>query len=491
LLACALLVGCASPPSLSPAASPRSPLPTAWSAPLPHAGSTTDLNQWWSRFNDPLLAELIAAAQAASPNLASAWARLEKARAGQVAAVAAGLPQLQVQGAASHGRATAQQPITTSATLGVTAAWEWDLFGALAAGQRAAQARAEGAQAAWHGARISVAAETASSYAALRVCEAQLTLSLQDSQSRNETARLTDSSARAGFTAPAEAALARAGAAQSRSTTLAQRAQCDTLVKSLVEVSDIPEAQLRQRLAQSTGRLPQPEPISSQVLPAALLAQRPDVAEASPAVAAAASEHAQSQARQRPQVGLAGSLFELGSRSGGVSSTGIGWTLGPVSVSFPLFDGGARAANTAVARAAYDEAVALYQAQLRRAVREVETALVALQSTADRQPDTDAAARDFEASLRATSARSLGGLSSQFELEIARRNALQAQSVLVDLQRERLSAWISLYRALGGGWSAEAVSATAVSGLPVVAAATAPGAPQPALPPRPPRPASL
>jgi outer membrane protein TolC len=42
-----------------------------------------------------------------------------------------------------------------------------------------------------------------------------------------------------------------------------------------------------------------------------------------------------------------------------------------------------------------------------------------------------------------------------FDLEAARRNALQAQSALIDLQRDRTAAWIGLFRALGGGWQAD------------------------------------
>ncbi|MDE2615177.1 MAG: RND transporter, partial [Burkholderiales bacterium] len=47
-----------------------------------------------------------------------------------------------------------------------------------------------------------------------------------------------------------------------------------------------------------------------------------------------------------------------------------------------------------------------------------------------------------------------GGLASLFELEDARRTAVAAQSALIELQRERVAAWISLYRTLGGGWNA-------------------------------------
>jgi outer membrane protein TolC len=86
-------------------------------------------------------------------------------------------------------------------------------------------------------------------------------------------------------------------------------------------------------------------------------------------------------------------------------------------------------------------------------VREVEEALVNLQSSSARAADTQAAADGYDAGLRATEARFRSGLASLFELEDARRNAVQGRAALIALQRDRSSAWIALYRALGGGWS--------------------------------------
>ena len=85
---------------------------------------------------------------------------------------------------------------------------------------------------------------------------------------------------------------------------------------------------------------------------------------------------------------------------------------------------------------------------------DIEEALIALQSTASQQQDAAVASEGFESSFRATEARFKGGLATVFELEDARRSAVAANSALIDLQRERVVAWISLYRALGGGWSA-------------------------------------
>jgi len=132
-----------------------------------------------------------------------------------------------------------------------------------------------------------------------------------------------------------------------------------------------------------------------------------------------------------------------------------------LQVSMPLFDGGTRVANVVAARARYDEAVSVYRGQVRLAVREVESALVTLDTSTRRVQDTKVAVEGFEASLKAADARFRGGLGSLFDLEEARRSALVANSTLIELQREQVAAWINLYRALGGGWSPDQVATNA------------------------------
>ncbi|WP_428582343.1 TolC family protein, partial [Piscinibacter sp.] len=206
LAATMALAGCASLDAAAPA-TPAAPAAAQWQAPLPAADPGAELRQWWQQFDDPLLPRLIAAAQAASPTLADARARIEQARAARVAGGAALGPTLDANAQAARGRFDLATPVGTSAGASLQAAWEIDLFGGVRAGRDAAQARLEGAQASWHDARISVAAETASAYLALRACEAQLAQTELDAASRAETARLTELSAKAGFQAPASADL--------------------------------------------------------------------------------------------------------------------------------------------------------------------------------------------------------------------------------------------------------------------------------------------
>ena len=410
-----------------------------------------------------MLLELIDAAQAASPSIAAAASRIEQARAGSVAAGALLLPGVNANASATTGRSDLATPLASFASVNLQASWELDLFGANQAGRDAAVARLQGTQAGWHDARIAVAAEVAATYNSLRSCEAVVVQTEADTRSRAETARVTELAAKAGLFAPASAALARASAAQGRSLLAGQKAQCELLLKSLVALSALDETELRRQLAPRLAQLPVPAGIAVQSVPAAALMQRPDLVVAERQIVAAAEDTAQNQALRYPRVAITGAVGPAWLRVANDSISGNLWTIGPLQVSLPIFDGGTRVANVVAARARYDEAVSAYRGLVRSAVREVESALVTLDSSSRRVEDTKVAIEGFEASLKAADARFRGGLGSLFDLEDARRSALLAHSTLIELQREQVAAWINLYRALGGGWSPDQVATSTAS----------------------------
>jgi outer membrane protein TolC len=290
-------------------------------------------------------------------------------------------------------------------------------------------------------------------------------------QSLSETARITHHAPPSVFPPPSAAALSRASDAKSNAAATQRRTACELGIKALVALSGIDEPGLRRALQPGAAQLPQPRGIAVAAVPAQALAQRPDLYAAGRELLAASADVDQAEARRYPRITLAGSIGAARFDTGGSSLDGAVWTIGPVAVTLPLFDAGTRRANVDAARARYDEAAALYAARLRTAVREVEEALVTLDGTAQRGGDAETAVDGFVASLRATEARYNGGLASLFELEDARRSAVQAQMALIDLRRERVQAWIALYRALGGGWNADAPTASAYGSAPFPATA--------------------
>ncbi len=452
-----LLAACTGLTPLLPA--PKAEAPAAWHAPLPgearlaHEGRLATLSDWWRQHDDELLLELIEAAQAINTSIASARTRLAQVHAERVAAGAALLPA--IDGVVSAQRRSAFPPLPGGNIYqgAAQASWELDLFGVNRLAKEAAQSRLAGAEAGWHAARVSVAAEVAGQYYHLRACRQQLRIAQADATSRNETARLTGLAADAGFQSPANAALARAIAAEGHARLLQQRALCEVDVKVLVMLTDMPETALRTRLGHDPLPLAIPAVPDVPAVPAATLAQRPDVFAAARGVAAAAHEVGSVDAQRYPRLALAGTIglarFEAGNQAINLTS----WSIGPLQLSVPVFDAGRRRANLDAARARYDEAASAYRETVRRAVREVEEALVNLDSTAARSSDAQVAMEGFITSFNATRQRYDNGLASLFELEDARRSRFAAESALVSLQRERIAAWIALYRAAGGGWT--------------------------------------
>jgi outer membrane protein, multidrug efflux system len=475
------LAGCAMTSGLFTTLGPDYKAPTpqaqAWQAPrqqpaaqplAAHGGSSAAMAAWWQQFEDPVLTDLIDSAQRGSASLAQAAARIERARADAIAANAMSNPSLDGTAGLNRSAFSFGGPavLRSQASVGLQSSWEIDLFGGAARQRESARAQLDANVASWHDARVALAAEVANTYANYRLCEFQVELARADGASRNETARLTAITAGAGLQSPANAALARASAADGAANLLQKQAQCEIDIKGLVSLTALDEPALRARLARAPGtppQLPKPARFAVDAVPARLLAQRPDIAAAERELAAASADIGVAEADRYPRLSLAGNITPTRSRLDGSPTISVTtWSIGP-SLTLPLLDGGRRAANADAARAQYAAAEAAYRGKVRNAVREVEEAMVRLASVAERMKDTAAAAAGYRESLEGARTRQRAGLASLIELEDARRTSYAADAAVVALEYEGVSAWISLYRAAGGGWDGTLATNTARS----------------------------
>ncbi len=451
--------GCAVGPDYIKPAPFGSVAMATWVAPLPHHGSSVELVNWWQRWNDPVLVELLAQAQRQNRSIAQSSARITQARAAYRAATSALLPSAAAN--ASDNRSKGGQgelgatgnTLERSRSLSLDAAWELDVVGGTRRGREAAAQRALARESDWHDARVSIAAEVAATYVNLRACEVLLGGYRIDVASRAETAQLTKLKVNAGFEAPANAALTDASAAEARARLAQQQANCDLSIKSLAELTALDETQLRAKLMASTAKLPSPTGFAISVIPAAAISQRPDIASAERELMAASNDIGLAMADRFPRVSLTGSIGFSENSGSGYDTRGRTWSYGP-AISLPIFDMGRRAANVDGARARFEESIAAYQGKTLRAVREVEEALVRLDSAERREKDANMALVGYQQFLTAAAARVREGAGSLTELEEARRAVVQAQGVAVGVTLDRLVGWINLYKAVGGGWSA-------------------------------------
>lgn len=459
LCACSL-----SPPKIETLLEKSAPL--AWQAPFPEAENSQTLAQWWSSWNDPSLLALQEQAQQHSPSLEQATARIRQARAEASAAGAALWPRVDLNATQSSSRNPLQPPGArqTMHSSGLDALWEIDLFGANQANRAAFQARLDAREGEWHDARISLAAEVANAYVALRSCEAQDYALQEVASSQKISLELQQQKNAVGFISALELAQQRATLASAAAQAQQQGNECQVWLKTLVVLCDQPENSLRDALKQGRAKLPQAGNFALEAIPLKVLLKRPDLRAAMQMLMANAAEIDAAQARRYPSIALLGSIQVLGIRTTGASQQGNSWSFGP-SLTLPLFDAGQRKAELDFARARYAETLAQFRQKTLLAVKEVEEAMLRL----------DLANRQLVLHRHISTSDSIGlqaaetgwqvGSSNLLETQQARRQQLFGQQRHAQLQRERASAWIALYKAVGGDWQAAADdSAEKISG---------------------------
>ncbi|HCE66397.1 MAG TPA: hypothetical protein DER40_02375 [Geobacter sp.] len=425
-------------------------VPASWQA--PQTGKLTDLTCWWTTFNDATLDSFLDATQKDNPTLAKAAAAIDKARANRASVEAGFLPQVNASAAAGWSGSLKNGTGTSRiANGGLDSSWEIDLFGKNRRSAESAGALAQAREADWHDARVSLAAEVAGTYIDYRACRQKEKYYSEQADSQANTSNLTQLSATAGFTAPADARLAEASAASTRSTALAQKTECEVLVKSLVALTGMDEPSVRRQLGQGTMSLPQPESLAVSSVPADLVRQRPDIVSVERTLASTSAQIGVAEAGRYPSFSLSGSISLSASSASPMTAP---WSFGP-TLSLPLFTGGRTEAGIKSARADYDSALADYKQVVRTAVKEVEQSLVRLDSMAKREQEAGKSAEGYRAYLMATEQNWRVGGASMLDLETARRSTISADISLLELQQSRLQYWIALYKAMGGGWKGQ------------------------------------
>ncbi|WP_121114579.1 efflux transporter outer membrane subunit [Croceibacterium ferulae] len=441
-----LAAGCTAPDPQTPVAATITP-PPAWRD-MPATGGPVEAD-WWNRFGDPVLARLVETARANNPDIAVAAARVQEARANERLARAQLFPTL--DGGVGVSRSRAVNPLGTPAeTTGLQplfqAAYEVDLFGRIDSQIEAARAAFLASEAAREATALSVAAATASGYITLRGLDARRLVVEETIADRAEALRLARSRAEVGYTSQLEL---RQAEAEYRATAqilpqvdLAIRRQENALATLLGEA---PRA-----IERGTPLEDLQTPAVPLGLPADLLRRRPDLAQAEFTLAATDASLAAARAQFLPSLRLSGSTG-LTVSSALADPVGI-WSLG-ASVLAPLFAGGRLGANVEAAAARRDQAAFTYRRTALVAFREVEDSLAATDRLAEQERELAAQRVAVAEALRHAGNRYRAGYASYLEQLDAQRVLLNVELSLVQIRADRLTAAVSLYQALGGGWS--------------------------------------
>jgi outer membrane protein TolC len=144
--------------------------------------------------------------------------------------------------------------------------------------------------------------------------------------------------------------------------------------------------------------------------------------------------------------------FDSSSASNWLSAPSRLWSAGPAAGVLTVFDAGRHRAQTAQAKAVYDEQVANYRNTVLIAYQEVEDNLAALRQLQQESISEAAAVSSTATALQQAQYRYKAGLVTYLEVSIAETTYLQAQLANVTIQVRRMNASVLLVRALGGGW---------------------------------------
>jgi len=450
VLAALLLAACAGPPVGIADAPPPAP-PAAWRTDI---GPVAPIDRaWWAGFDDPALTALVEKALAQNNDIAIAAGRVREARAQMTLARAALLPTVDAGVAGQQSRsvnAFGQAVEQTAAQPQLQVAYEVDLFGRLGDQVSAARSAYLASQSARDATRLSVAAAAASGYIGLRALDARLVVARETLAARTESLRIARSRADAGYSPLLELRQFEAeyqATAQIIPQIELGIARQENAISVLVGETPGPVGRGRELAALAE----QPIPAG---LPSELLRRRPDIAAAEQQLAAADASLAAARKRFLPQLRLSGA-------AGAAFSTLLGdpitiWSVGG-SILAPIFQGGRLTAQAEGAGAQRDQAAFGYRRAALTAFREVEDGLVSARRL-DEQIGIVRLQRDaLRKGLALATNRYRAGYSSYIEQLDAQRGLLAAELALVQADADALTARVSLYQAMGGGWSADSL----------------------------------
>jgi NodT family efflux transporter outer membrane factor (OMF) lipoprotein len=453
------LSGCATPVTTPRERVPLD-VPANWSSPfIGLTDASTPLAQWWLRFSDATLTELIRQALATNTDIAIASAAVLQAEAERDLAASALSPTLGVSASAQRN-VTGDNTRTDRLQAGLNAALDPDLFGALGQALDASNAALQAAQARLGLARSVVAQNMALGYIGLRSAQVRLLIAQDNLQSQMETLQITRWRNQAGLIGAVEVEQAVVAAGQTRAQLPPLQITLDTALHSLAVQAGRPPAALSALLLPAAS-VPQAAQGLAPGTPEDTLELRADVRAAKFDVEQALARAEQARAARMPSLGLTANLGIGAATLEALSSSAAAVAALAISLTAPLLDGGAGAARVRLQEAALTQSQASYRAAELAALQQVEDAMSALRADRDRLGLLQQLAISAANAASMAQQRFGGGL-VDFQI------VLETQRSLLTIQTSLAMAWadvstdqVRLYSALGGGWNPNAAPSAA------------------------------
>jgi multidrug efflux system outer membrane protein len=427
---------------------------------------------WWQVFDDPLLVSLIEESLQNGFDARIAAARVEEGRARYGIAQSQFFPQLDYQAGFQRGR---QNQILNPSkqtqsvwTIQGNLTWEMDLWGRIRRLNESAKAGYLATEEARRGVLLSLVSDVATAYFQLRELDAELEIAKRTVVAFQDTydlfSRRLEGGAASGLeTARAEAALG---------TVASQIPELERAIVSKENQINFLLGRNPQPIPRDTPMAPLPPAIPAG-LPSQLLERRPDVREAEQSMVAANANIGVAKANFFPTISLTGLLGVVSPELHNLFDNSGTWSIAAGLVG-PLFQGGRLTAEYKVAKAQWQQIRVQYEATVTSAFGEVSTSLIDRTKLVDTVRERERSASAYEEAVRLANIRYVSGLASYFEVLEAQQQLFPAENALAQSRRDQFLAVVNLYRALGGGWMAEAAAPMPAYPVPVQGETQAP-----------------
>ncbi len=453
-VAASWLTGCTMAPTYERPAAPVA-------AEFPDAGSSSSTIadiQWREFYADPKLRELIDLALANNRDLRVAILNIDQARAQYRIQRSQSLPQIDAVGSESVSRVPASVSQTGAAMTMrqfnaniAMSAYELDLFGRVRSlnGQALETFLATGE--ARKATQISLIAEVATAYLTWAADLEQLALAQRTLKSQSESYDLTKRRFQLG--SASELTLR-----QIQTSVDTARVNVATYTRLIAQDRNALVLLLGTALPEHLTPVSLSDTVSTVAelpagLPSDLLTRRPDILQAEHELKAANFNIGAARAAFYPRITLTGAAGTSSNDLNGLFADGSGaWSFVP-QINIPLFSGGANRANLDAAHVGRQIEVARYEHAIQTAFREVADALSERNTLGDQLAARESLVEASSTSFRLSQARFDRGVDSYLDVLDSQRSLYTAQQGLIDARLQKLTNTVTLYKALGGGWS--------------------------------------
>ncbi|HLZ97339.1 MAG TPA: efflux transporter outer membrane subunit [Steroidobacteraceae bacterium] len=424
----------------------------------PGVAEDAAVEEYWTRFADPVLNSLVDDAIAHNTDLRTAAANLQASRAVRRLAGFDLFPTATLQGSYTHNLYSRQQLPGVdqhdrefdSAQGAFEGLWELDLFGRVRRNVQAARADVGVSMATLQDARVSVIAEVARNYVVLRGLQDQLALTNRNADNQLNSLKLTRARLEAGRGNQLDTARAEAQWQTTLASIPSLEASIATTTYRLSVLTGRQPAALGERLA------PQPMPelpaLNSIGTPELLLRRRPDVRAAEQRLAGATARIGVAVGDLFPKVTLTGSFGYVAPTFGEFGRLDAkSYSVGP-GISWAAFDLGRVRARISASRAQTDAALAAYEGAVLNALETTEDALVSFGRSQSRRDALQLAAAASDKAAELARQRFEGGLIDFLEVLDAERTALSAELLWSQSRTDAATSLVAVYKAVGAGW---------------------------------------